>query len=75
MPKQHFIAEVGNSKLHAIILCVINIKLIIGKTITALAKESIMFANLGENYTVYRDVLNSRQVGGTFNLANLKHKD
>ena len=36
MPKQHFIAEVGNSKLHAIILCVINIKLIIGKKITAL---------------------------------------
>ena len=35
MPK-HFIAMVGNSKLHAIILCVINIKLIIGKKTTAL---------------------------------------
>ena len=50
MPKQHFIAITGNSKLHTIVLsCVSSMKLNIGKNITGLGMMpwmNRMFPNL-----------------------------
>ena len=77
-----------DSKSHTIISwCVISVKLNIGKKITGLEimtsnrKKILHVSKLiellfkGDSYTVYRDVLESRQVGRTFKLVNPKHED
>ena len=85
--KQRFIAIACDSKSHAVILWrVISVKLNIGMKITGLEimtlnREIIsLFPNLYNSclrgsYTVYRDVLESRQVGRTFKLVNPKHEN
>ena len=73
-----------HSKLQAIPLrSVISMKLNIGKSITGLemmVSMNGMFPNLQNwclrgSYTVFRDVLESRQVGRMLKLVNPKHKD
>ena len=84
MPKHRFITMAGNSKLHTIVLrCVISMKLKIGKNITGLEMMTLingMFPNLQNlclrgSYTVFRDVLESRQAGRMLKLVNPKHND
>ena len=86
-PKQSFIAMACNSKLHVIILWrVISMKLNIGMEITGFdimtlnCKKISIFPNLYKSclrgsYTVYRDVLENRQVGRAFKLVHPKNED
>ena len=87
IPKQRFTAVACDSKLHTIILWhVTSVKLSIGKKITGLelmtlnCKKTSMFPNLWnwclwESYTVYKDLLESRQAERMFKPVSPKQDD